>query len=102
MSAEKLPTPLLSRALWATGWPRMSLSTRMRTGRAYRGSPTSTRQSITQPVNLMVHTNGVESFWSMLKRGFHSTHHHMSEKHLGCYIGEFEGRHNLRESDTSD
>ena len=50
----------------------------------------------------MAHTNGIESFWSMLKRGYHGTCHHMSSKHLGRYVGEFAGRHNDRESDTAD
>ena len=27
----------------------------------------------------MAHTNGVESFWSMLKRGYQGTFHHFSE-----------------------
>ena len=47
-----------------------------------------------------VHTNGIESFWSLLKRGYHSTFHHMSEKHMGRYITEFAGRNNVRELDT--
>ena len=46
------------------------------------------------------HTNGMESFWSMLKRGYQGTFHHMSPKHLHRYIDEFEGRHNDRPSDT--
>lgn len=40
----------------------------------------------------MAHTNGMESFWSMLKRGY--------VKHLGRYVNEFEGRHNSRQQDT--
>ena len=44
------------------------------------------------------HTNGIESFWSMLKRGYQGTYHQMSEKHLNRYA-EFAGRHNLREQD---
>ena len=50
----------------------------------------------------MAHTNGVESFWSLLKRGYHGTYHHMSEKHLGRYVGEFKGRHNDRPANTID
>ena len=50
----------------------------------------------------MAHTNGMESFWSMLKRGYHGTFHHFSEKHLDRYVGEFAGRHNIREADTAD
>ena len=48
------------------------------------------------------HTNGIESFWSMLKRGYVGTYHQMSRKHLDRYVGEFAGRHNLRERDTID
>ena len=48
------------------------------------------------------HTNGVESFWSMLKRGYQGTFHHFSEKHLDRYVGEFAGRHNDRDTDTVD
>ena len=35
-------------------------------------------------------------------RDYHGTYHHMSEKHLGCYVGEFSGRHNDRSRDTID
>ena len=45
---------------------------------------------------------GLESFWAGLKRGYHSTYHHMSPKHLGRYVSEFSGRHNDRPSDTID
>ncbi len=42
------------------------------------------------------HTNGVESFWSMLKRGHMGVYHKMSRKHLQRYIDEYAGRHNIR------
>ena len=48
------------------------------------------------------HTNGMESFWSMLKRGHQGTFHKMSPKHLDRYVQEFAGRHNLRDADTID
>ena len=47
-----------------------------------------------------VHTNGMESFWSMLKRAYQGTFHKMSEKHLDRYVREFAGKHNLRDMDT--
>ena len=48
------------------------------------------------------HTNGIESFWSMLKRGYIGTYHQMSPKHLDRYVHEFAGRHNQRPLDTAD
>ena len=47
-----------------------------------------------------VHTNGIESFWAVIKRAHKGTFHKLSPKHLNRYVGEFVGRHNLREQDT--
>ncbi len=70
----------------------------------YRDLPNrqSVRHGVGQWVDGMAHTNGLESFWSMLKRGYHGTYHHMSPKHLDRYVGEFATRQNLRELDTAD
>ena len=38
----------------------------------------------------------------MIKRGYHGTFHHFSEKHTPCYIAEFAARHNMRDADTVD
>ena len=48
----------------------------------------------------IVHTNGIESFWAMLKRGYKGTFHKMSPKHLARYVLEFSGRRNIRPLDT--
>lgn len=40
--------------------------------------------------------NGLEGFWSQLKRAINGTHIHVSPKHLPKYLGEFEFRHNRR------
>jgi transposase-like protein len=56
--------------------------------------------SVGEYVNGEIHTNGLESFWSMLKRGYMGTYHHMSKKHLHRYVNEFAGRHNSRSMDT--
>lgn len=44
-----------------------------------------------------VHTNGIESFWSMFKRGHYGVFHHFTTKHLERYLAEFEMRWNMRE-----
>ena len=40
-------------------------------------------------VNDMASTNGIESVWAVLKRGFHGTFHHFSKKHIDRYVDEF-------------
>ena len=71
---------------------------------AYRGLPNhqTVHHRVSEYVNGEAHTNGLESFWATLKRGYHGVHHHMSPKHLDRYVGEFEGRHNGRPLDTID
>ena len=68
----------------------------------YHGIPNrkAVKHSVGEFVRDQAHTNGVESFWSLLKRGYYGTYHRMSPKHLGRYVSEFEGRHNARPLDT--
>jgi len=40
-------------------------------------------------VDGMAHTNGIESVWAVLKRGFYGIYHSFSEKHLSLYVDEF-------------
>ena len=71
--------------------------------RAYKGMKRkhkAVKHSVSEYVNGQAHTNGIESFWAGLKRGYHGTFHHMDAKHLHRYVNEFAGRHNLREFDT--
>ena len=70
---------------------------------AYEGLPfahESVKHSVSEYVRDQAHTNGVESFWSMLKRAHKGTFHKISPKHLNRYVTEFAGKHNLREIDT--
>ena len=70
---------------------------------AYEGIPNpheSVKHSVSEYVNGMAHTNGIESFWAMLKRAHKGTFHKISPKHLDRYVQEFSGKHNIRESDT--
>ena len=43
-----------------------------------------------------VHTNTVESYYSIFKRGMKGTYQHCQEKHLHRYAAEFDFRHNNR------
>jgi len=45
-------------------------------------------------VDGMAHTNGIESVWAVLKRGFYGTYHFFSFKHLQRYVDEFAYRLN--------
>jgi len=62
----------------------------------------SVNHSVGEYVRIQAHTNGIESFWSVLKRGYQGTFHHMSKKHLQRYVNEFAYRHNIRCADTLD
>lgn len=45
-----------------------------------------------------VHTNGVESAWSLFKRSIVGSYHKISEKHMDAYLDEFEWKFNGREN----
>jgi transposase-like protein len=49
-------------------------------------------------VNGDAHTNTIENFWSVLKRGLYGVYHSVSEKHLERYLNEFSNRFNERHS----
>jgi ISXO2-like transposase domain len=42
------------------------------------------------------HTNTIESYFAVLKRGIIGTYHHVSQKHLKRYLAEFDFRYNER------
>ena len=73
---------------------------------AYQGMPLrshwTVKHSAGEYVKRQASTNGIESFWALMKRGLYGTYHHVSVKHLERYVGEFSGRHNDRPSDTVD
>jgi transposase-like protein len=46
-----------------------------------------------------VHTNGIESVWSLLKRSIIGSYHKVSIKHLDAYLDELEHRFNNRKNE---
>lgn len=73
---------------------------------AYRSLPRqgfthkTVRHSVGEYVRDMAHTNGIESFWALLKRGHYGIYHYMSAKHLHRYVKEFSFRHNTANMGT--
>ncbi|MFZ0664226.1 MAG: IS1595 family transposase [Acidimicrobiales bacterium] len=47
-------------------------------------------------VNDHIHTQQIEGFWSLLKRGLHGAHHSVSEKWMQGYVNEYVYRYNHR------
>ncbi len=71
----------------------------------YEGLPNpheTVKHSVGEYMKGLVHTNGVQSCWSMLKRAHKGMFRKLSAKHLQRYVNEFAGRQNIREMDTAD
>jgi transposase-like protein len=49
----------------------------------------------------IVHTNSIEGFWSMFKRGIIGNFHHVSRAYMPLYVNEFEFRHNNRDNEDA-
>ena len=73
---------------------------------SYRGlkgyTHLAVRHSAGEYVRDQAHTNGIESFWSLLKRGYYGIYHYMSVKHLHRYVGEFSNRQNTIDLSTME
>ncbi len=54
--------------------------------------------SIEEYVRGDAHTNSVEGYFSILKRGITGTFHHVSQQHLKRYLAEFDFRYNERQA----
>ena len=64
--------------------------------RVFLGGHQSVNHSAKEYVFGDAHTNTVENYFSILKRGLYGTYQHVSEKHLRRYCDEFDFRYNNR------
>jgi transposase-like protein len=56
----------------------------------------SVNHSIGEYVRGDIHTNTIEGYFSVMKRGIYGTFHHVSQQHLKRYLAEFDFRYNER------
>ena len=66
--------------------------------RGFRHS--AVNHSVGEYVRDQAQTNGIESFWALLKRSHYGIHHYMSHKHLHRYVNEAAFRHNTKTQGT--
>ncbi len=57
----------------------------------------SVKHSMYEYVRGDVHTNSIEGFFGILKRGLNGIYHSVSKKHLHRYLAEFQYRYNMRD-----
>ena len=62
------------------------------------GSHEAVNHSIGEYVRGNAHTNTIEGYFAILKRGINGVYHHVSEAHLKRYLAEFDFRYNEREA----
>jgi hypothetical protein len=48
------------------------------------------------------HTNTIESYFAIMKRGLNGTFHHVGSNHLKRYLSEFDFRYNARMVDDME
>jgi hypothetical protein len=70
--------------------------TNYREAKAYFSDHLTVRHSAYEYVRGKVHTNTIEGYFSIFKRGMKGVYQHCSEKHLHRYLAEFDFRYNNR------
>jgi len=100
---ERMDTPTLSRFVRNAVSHRVSLLCTDE-WRGYRAlgidyPHRSVNHSRDQYVVGAIHTNTIEGFWSIVKRGIVGTFHKVSAKYLPLYVAEFQFRYNNRFND---
>ncbi len=73
-----------------------------RIGREFAGGHHTTKHSAHEYARGDVHSNTVEGFFSIVKRGLNGIYHAVSKEHLHRYLCEFEFRYNHRHLDDGE
>ncbi|WP_430909231.1 IS1595 family transposase [Maribacter sp. 2-571] len=60
------------------------------------------KHSLNIYVEGQVHTNTIENFWSVLKRGLYGVYHQISDKHISRYLDEYAARFNNRNKTSNE
>jgi transposase len=103
MTLDKVNAKTLRKAIWEHVLPKSTVFTdelpayrTISEGRRY----THQRINHTEKVYVMgnVHTNTIEGFWSLIKRGIDGVYHSVSKKYLQTYLDEYSFRYNRRNS----
>jgi hypothetical protein len=68
-------------------------------GQLHEYKHSAVRHAARQYVVGAVHTNTIEGFWSIMKRGIVGSYHKVSRKYLPLYVAEFQVRYNNRFND---
>ena len=67
---------------------------------------TYTHDSVKHALNIYVegnvHTNTIENFWSVLKRGLYGVYYQVSDKHISRYLDEYAARFNTRKLTSNE
>lgn len=71
-------------------------------GKEYAGGHEAVCHSAYEYVRGDVHSNTVEGFFSIVKRGLNGIYHSVSKEHLHRYMSEFEFRYNFRELEDGE
>jgi transposase-like protein len=71
-------------------------------GAQYKGGHESVCHSAKEYVRGDIHSNTVESFFALVKRGLNGIYHAVSKEHLHRYLSEFEFRYNHRELEDGE
>jgi hypothetical protein len=71
-------------------------------GREFTGGHFSVDHEKAQFVVGQFHSNTVENFFSIFKRGVIGTYHHLSEAHMHRYLAEFDLRANTRKMNDAE